>query len=323
VTSDALVKAPATSIVGYSPEERQRTDANKRKGLADGTRKGYAVDWRRFEEFCARRGESLLPTTEDAICAHLTELAATGEFKIGTLRHVYTSIRAMHTHAGQTLPRFIPVEHTLSNLAKQLGGRARQAAPFTLEDLRRFVSLARRGVAGVRDRALVLLGFAAALRRSELVALDAGDLEFESDGLRALIRRSKTDQEGAGQTIGVNFGEGSLCPVEATRAWLDSSGIEVGPVFRSIDRHGHLSAKRLSAKHVDRLAKQVAVAIGKNPARYSGHSFRAGLATSAAAAGKGLDEIMRTTRHESEKVARGYIRDGQIYTRSANRGLMK
>src|SRR5262249_44870384 len=158
------------------------------------------------------------------------------------------------------------------------------------------------------DRALLLLGFAGAFRRSELVALDVADLEFCDGGLRVHIRRSKTDQESAGATIAIVAGS-IACPVKAVRAWLDAAGIAAGPVFRSVGKGGRLSSARLSDRTVANVVKVGADRVGLNAADFSGHSLRSGFLTSAALRGASIFKMMDVSRHKSMDTLRGYVRD--------------
>lgn len=133
---------------------------------------------------------------------------------------------------------------------------------------------------------MLLVGFAVAFRRSELVSLDVGDLEFSRAGLVVTLRKSKTDQEGRSRRLGIPFGSSeATCPVRAVQAWLETACISEGPIFRPLDRFQRVQPTRLSAEHIALIVKRRAKAVGLDPARYAGHSLRAGLATSAAAAG--------------------------------------
>src|SRR5262249_39752581 len=153
---------------------------------------------------------------------------------------------------------------------------------------------------GARDRALVLLGFAGAFRRSELVGLDMSDLYFNRDGLTITLRRSKTDQEGVGRKIGIPFGANpESCPVRSVQEWLEYAGLAEGPVFRPIDRHGRLGLGRLSGIDVARVVKKLAGRAGLESAKFAGHSLRAGHATAAAIAGASERSIMAQTGHRS------------------------
>jgi integrase len=169
-------------------------------------------------------------------------------------------------------------------------------------------------VIGTRDRALLLLGFAGAFRRSELVGLDVKDLAFTREGLTITLHRSKTDQGGTGRKVGVPFGANpETCPVRLVQAWIEHAGLADGPLFRPIDRHGRLGAGRLSGVDVARVVKKLASRAGLDPAKYAGHSLRAGHATSAAIAGASERSIMAQTGHRSVQMVRRYIRDGSLF----------
>lgn len=163
-----------------------------------------------------------------------------------------------------------------------------------------------------------MLGFAGAFRRSERVGLDVADLEFVQQGLIVTLKRSKTDQEAQGRKIGIPLGSNlDTCPVRAVEAWLEKSGIESGPLFRGMNRHGQLQPERLSDKAVVRTIKNAAEAAGLDPARYAGHSLRAGLATTAASAGASERSIMKQTGHKSVQMVRKYIREGSLFLENA------
>jgi integrase len=171
---------------------------------------------------------------------------------------------------------------------------------------------------GLRDRALLLLGFAGAFRRSELVVLDVGDVAIAREGAIVTVRRSKTDQEGAGQQVGVPRGkQPASCSVRALLAWLELLDADAGPIFRSVDRLGRIRPTRLGDRDVARIVKRAAARADLDPRRYAGHSLRARLATSAAIAGVEERAIMAQTRHRSVAVARRYIRDGSLFRGNA------
>jgi integrase len=157
-----------------------------------------------------------------------------------------------------------------------------------------------------------------AFRRSELVSLDVADLEFSSAGLVVTLRVSKTDQEAKGRRLGIPFGSSeATCPVRAVQAWLETARIVDGPVFRPLDRFQRVQPTRLSAERVALIVKRRAKAVGLDPARYAGHSLRAGLATSAAAAGASDTVIMSQTGHRSADMVRQYIREGSLFRENA------
>jgi integrase len=169
----------------------------------------------------------------------------------------------------------------------------------------------------LRDRALLLIGFAGGLRRSELVAINLIDLERVREGIILTIRRSKIDQDGMGRKIGIPFGRTFHCPVRALENWLSAAQVEDGPVFRPVDRHGRVSASRLSGEAVSLIVRDRMVAAGFNPAGYSGHSLRAGFATSATRAGVSTFKIRQQTGHASDAMLSRYIRDGELFLGNA------
>ena len=171
---------------------------------------------------------------------------------------------------------------------------------------------------GIRDRALLLVGFAGAFRRSELVSLDVADLSLTAEGLLINLRRSKTDQDGEGRQVAILVGaHEQTCPVRAMRTWLERSGIADGPVFRSIDRHGRLSAARLSDQAVALVVKRYANRVGMSAHSFAGHSLRAGFVTSAARAGEPERRIMRQTGHKSMEMVLRYVRQANTFSDNA------
>ena len=178
------------------------------------------------------------------------------------------------------------------------------------------------GVKDARDRALLLIGFAGGFRRSEIVALNCDDIEHVRQGLIVTLRRSKTDQEGAGRKVGIPFGRTRHCPVLALDRWLAVSKIEVGPVFRPVDRHGRVASERLSGEAVSLIVKERVAAAGNDPAGFSGHSLRAGFATSAVQAGVSTPKIRSQTGHASDAMLARYVRDGELFVDNAAGALL-
>ena len=169
-----------------------------------------------------------------------------------------------------------------------------------------------------RDRALLLLGFAGALRRSELVALNVEDLDFCIEGLRVTIRHSKTDQAGATQQIAIPFGSRpETCPVTAVKRWLDYRSIDTGAIFRRLDRDDRLDAAAVGA-----ILKKRAEAAGLDPERFSAHSLRSGLLTSAAMNGASIWKLMDQSRHKSVQTVRAYVRAADAFKDHPGKGLL-
>jgi site-specific recombinase XerD len=175
---------------------------------------------------------------------------------------------------------------------------------------------------GLRDRALLLFGFASAMRRSELVALTVEDLEQTERGLLVTLRRSKTDQEGQGHQRAIPFGRSpETCPIGALNAWLEGAHIDKGRLFRSVSRHDQVG-ESMSTRAVADVVKSYAVLAGLNPDEYSGHSLRAGFVTSAAEKGRSTERIMDHTGHQSAAMVRVYTRRVDAFSDHAGEGLL-
>jgi integrase len=210
----------------------------------------------------------------------------------------------------------------MRGIKRNKGCAQREAKPLLRDDLLLVLDATADALKDIRDRALLLIGFAGALRRSELVALDVGDIEHVRQGIVLTLRRSKTDQDSEGRKIGIPFGRTRWCPVAALDTWLAASVIAEGAIFRPLDRHGHIRDTRLSGEAVSLVVREKVAAGGLDPARYSGHSLRAGLATSAAQAGVPTWRIRTQTRHASDAMLSRYIRDGELFTDNAAGALL-
>lgn len=169
---------------------------------------------------------------------------------------------------------------------------------------------------------MLLIGFAGGFRRSELVGLDVEDVEPVKQGIIITIRRSKTDQLGIGRKIGIPYGRGRHCPVVSLENWRERAGIDEGPIFRPVTRHGRVRPIRLSGEAVSLVIKECLGAAGINPAQFSGHSLRAGFVTSAAQAGVSSWKIREQTGHKSEAMLARYIRNGEMFLDNAAGALL-
>jgi integrase len=198
----------------------------------------------------------------------------------------------------------------------------REAKPLLREDLFRVLDAMGEGVNDVRDRSLLLMGFAGGFRRSEIVALNCADAERVRQGLVVSLRRSKTDQEGAGRKVGIPFGRTRHCPVLALDRWFEVSGIEAGPIFRPVDRHGRVGDERLSGEAVSLVVKERGAAARLDQNGFSGHSLRAGFATSAVQAGVSTLRIRAQTGHASDAMLTRYVRDGELFIENAAAALL-
>lgn len=282
-----------------------------RHSLAANSERAYESDLRHFRDW-----GGMLPATPAAICAYIADHA--GSLAVATIERRIATISKAHDATELANPcRAEIVKATLRGLKRKHGSAQRQARPLLRDDL--FLVLDRMGGSkrDCRDRALLLLGFAGGFRRSELVALDCADLEIVRQGLIVTIRRSKTDQGGEGRRIGIPHGRTRHCPVAAVEAWVAVSGVERGPLFRPITRHGHVAADTLTGDAVSVLLRERLTAARIDPAGYSGHSLRAGFATSAAQAGVSTLKIRQQTGHASDAMLARYVREGEIFTGNA------
>lgn len=282
---------------------------------SDNTRRAYQGDLADFIAFGAT-----IPASPELVAAYVADRAQ--RHSPATVLRRLIGIGRAHTALGYDDPTRTELVKTVARGARRLHGRPqRQAAPLLREDL--LVAVSRlSGGAAIRDRALLLLGFATAMRRSELVSLDITDLEFCDDGVTVSLRRSKTDQEGRGRRVAVPWGHTAACPVAATRAWLEFLDCREGPLFRAISKGGGVGAERLSAASVSLIVKRAAEAVGLCADRFSSHSLRAGLVTSAVRAGVSLPKIQAQTGHRTIAILSRYIRDAQLFEGNAVSSLL-
>lgn len=320
LTDLAPVGSGNTRLPVLADEMRRITDEAHRfirHAKAPATLRAYRSDWVHFTTWCHERELDPLPAEPQTVALYLTDLA--GVKATATLQRRITSISQAHQAAGLEPPtRSMIVRETWRGIRRTFGTASEGKAPARTAEIRSMVATLDDRLIGVRDRALLLIGYAGALRRSELVALDVADVTESTDGLVVTVRRSKTDQEGAGEQLGLPYGsDPATCPVRALRAWLAASGIEGGPIFRPVTRAGRLGDARLSDRAVAEVVKRTAAAAGLDARHYAGHSLRAGLITSAAEAGVAERDIMRHSRHKSLPVMRRYIRGATLFQSNA------
>ena len=289
------------------------------------TRRAYAGDWGRFETWCRERATPTLPAPPALIAVYLSALAANG-LAPPSIARALAAIAHMHRQARLVAPHRAEggsvVTDVLAGIRRsRVGGPDRKVAADADVIMQLLWSIEGQDLAAIRDRAVIAFGMALAARRSELVALDVADLTWEPNGLRVRIRRSKTDQEGQGATVAVPEGR-RLTPLTHLRAWLEAAGITEGPVFRPLWKGGRLRPARLSDHAVARIVQARALAAGLDPARYAGHSLRAGFVTAAANGGVDVWKIQQVSRHKSMQVLAGYVRDARLFDDHAGEGFL-
>jgi site-specific recombinase XerD len=306
---------PTTALASLSQQAQEFAAAAK----ANNTIRAYHADWQDFRRWCEAHRRSPLPATPETVALYLTDRAAT--LKSSSLARRLTTINRAHQAAGQTSPATMQnamVSEVWKGIKRRKGTAQHGKKPLLTPDVRRMIGGLPENLQGLRDRALLLAGFAGGFRRSELAALRVEDLKATADGLIVRLGKSKTDQEGQGRPVALPYGsDPSTCPVRAIRAWLERSGITAGPIFRGVDRLGSVSERALHADSIAYLVKRAAGRSGLEAMDYAGHSLRAGLATQAAMNGASELAIMKQTGHRSLATVRKYIREGSLFRDNA------
>lgn len=299
-------------IEGASEKVREFLQAS----TAEATLKAYRCD---IEHFIAWGG--VLPACSQLIANYLADHA--GSLSVATLERRLAALSKVHKALGNDNPaRTNLVRTTMSGIKRTKGKTQRQVAPITKERLLKMVDACDESVRGLRDKAILLIGFSAALRRSEIVALNHNNLEFVPEGMIITIERSKTDQEGQGRKIGVPFAHGEVCPVLTTQQYIKASALTLGPLFRPMKSKTHLGTSRLTATSIAIIIKLKAELAGYNPSLFSGHSLRAGFATTAAQLDVATWSIMQQTGHRSHKSLQRYIRDTSLFKSNAMSAIL-
>jgi len=312
----------AASLQAYA----EAAAAFARASRAPATEAAYNKDFRHFEAWCSAHNLVALPTTPSILALFLSAHADT--FSVATLQRRVAAIMVAHRRAGiesaslRHDPRFADV---WAGIRRTKGTASKGKAPLITDDVRRLVAHLPDTLAGKRDRSIILVGFAAALRRSEIVGLDVADLSLSSQGLQLHIRKSKRDQEGQGMIKAIPYGQNpETCPVRATKDWLLASRFRDGPVYRAIDRFGRIGQDRLSAQVVRLIVRAAIVRAAqaegctrqeaeRQAGAYAAHSLRSGWVTSAAAAGIPDLAVMAHTGHRHRDTAQKYLEIGRLW----------
>ena len=276
------------------------------------TERAWASDSKVFSEWCRKHRRKALPASPETIAAFLKDQAK-GK-KAATLRRYLATLSHLHTAAELPDPTKVPaVQAVLKRAAKSQGTRQRQARGLSEEDVEKILAVLGDSLIDLRDRALLLVGRDMLARRSELVGLDVEDIQKGRDGSgTALIRRSKTDQNGLGAEVYL-----SPLAMRSLSAWLTASEIEQGPIFRKVDRWGNVSSRRLGSTEVSLILKKLAKKAGlRESTRISGHSLRVGMAQDLVASGVELPDLMQAGRWKSPEIPARYA-ERQLASRGA------
>jgi integrase len=278
---------------------------------AENTRRSYQGDLRHFLEW-----GGCVPATPEQVARYVADHAAT--LSVATLARRFAGIRAKHVERGFPDPtKSELVRLTFRGIRRKHGQPQRRVAALTFSDLSAIISSLGQSAKDLRDAAIFLVGFAGAFRRSELAAIEYQQIEMGEHGAVIQISRSKADQEARGRMILVARTPGALCPVAALQRWLFKAEITEGPVFRAITKGGSIRKIRISPGTIASIVKERVGQIGREPNRYSGHSFRAGFATEAARLGVPKWRIKAQTGHLSDSALERYIREGELHSSDA------
>lgn len=316
ITPTAGALASADQLIDDSTADRLA------RAIPAETKRAYSGDWNRFTAWCAEHGRTSMPATAETLATWCTHLADLGRAP-GTIERSVAAIRKAHKVAQTPAPDTTAARaiiRTAGHDAADTGRTVRKAQALSVADLRAMLRHAD-GSTATRDRALILTGWAAALRRSELVALDVDDITFNDNGAELAIRRSKTDKTAAGAVVAIPYGaDPATCPVLALSGLVDSLD-DAGPLFRRHNRHGAMSA-RLTPQSVALVLKRYAEAAGINPDAVSGHSLRRGFATEARRNGADLVAVCRHGRWtDGSKAVLGYFADVDRWRDSPLNGI--
>ena len=310
---------------------------------AGNTQRAYQDDWRQFSQWLHDNGypdaagltrggflhPDLLPVGTDWVVAYVKELVGAGK-SMNTVRRRVSGIGAVHTEFDHPDPtKAQKVRKAMGLSARQLGTDTDRAAPLTWDLIVRLVDgFDRTGLTGARDAALLLVGFGAALRRSELSGLDVADLTPRTvdgvDALDVLVRRSKTDQTGTGAKITVvSHTDPHLSVTEAVDRWTSAAEINHGPLFRGVSVHGAVAETRFHPDSINRVIRRmVRQARFPNWDEYSAHSLRSGWATSAANVGVPQAAIQAHGRWKTQRIAAGYQHAAGLASVDAGRKIL-
>ena len=272
------------------------------------TQKAYRNDVKHF-----MRWGGQIPSTAKKVAQYLAYYGKS--LSVATLTRRVTAIHQAHQHQGLPSPtKSALVKETLQGIRRVHGSAQRRVLPLQHSELDAWADK-QKGIRGLRDKALLLVGFAGAFRRSELVGIQVNQVRFVKQGMVIHLARSKTDNNGLGRDIAIPFASNrKYCAVRALSIWLKEAAITHGMVFRRVNQYGQVLGQGLSDQSVALVVKRCVMELGLKPADYSGHSLRAGLVTSAALAGVDVWKIRKQTGHQSDAMLQRYIRESQLFS---------
>jgi len=301
---------------------KEETLLNLQSSKAINTVRAYKSDFKDFSLFCAQNGFKSLPSEPKIVSLYLTHLS-TKEVKMSTLKRRLVSIGVIHKLKGHYLDTKHPsIIENIMGIKRRKGSIQEGKKPLLINNLKQIINAIdeqkKEEIKKIRNRTIILIGFAGGYRRNEIVSLDYEDLDFVEEGLKIKLRRSKTDQFGEGSVKGIPyFNNSKYCPVFSIRKWIEISKISSGALFRRFTKGSKLSKKRLTDQTVALLIKEYLELAGIESNNYSGHSLRSGFATSAADSGADERSIMSMTGHKSSEMVRRYIKEANLFKNNA------
>ena len=301
---------------------QDETLKNLKSSKAINTVRAYKSDFRDFGIFCVKNGFKNLPSEPKIVSLYLTYLSSK-DVKINTIKRRLVSIGVIHKLKGHYLDTKHPIIiENLMGIKRRKGSKQKGKKPLLINNLKQIIDVINKekeaDLKKLRNKALLLIGFAGGFRRNELVSLDVDDLEFVLEGLKITLKKSKTDQYGEGFTKGIPYFENSAyCPVKNIKSWLNVSKINKGAIFVRFSKGIKITNDRLSDQSVALIIKNYLITAGFDSKEYSGHSLRSGFATSAAEAGAEERSIMAITGHKSSEMVRRYIKEANLFKNNA------
>tara|TARA_B100000780_G_scaffold273460_1_gene237068 strand:- start:502 stop:1506 length:1005 start_codon:yes stop_codon:yes gene_type:complete len=321
--SKLRIKPKVKSEISTNIKELQKeTILNLEHSKAPNTVRAYRSDFSDFRLFCAKNGFKSIPSDPKVVSLYLTYLS-TNEAKVSTLKRRLVSIGVIHKLKGYYLDTKHPsIVENLMGIKRRKGSYQKSKKAILINDLKVIINAIdtknNKEIKKLRDRSIILIGFSGGFRRNEIVSLDYDDLDFVTEGLKINIRRSKTDQFGAGLVKALPYFDNTqYCPVVSLRNWINISKINSGALFRRFSKGSKLSQNRLTDQTVALLIKEYLQLAGIDNKNYSGHSLRSGFATSAAESGAEERSIMNMTGHKSTEMVRRYIKEANLFKNNA------
>ena len=303
---------------------QEETLNNLKNSKANNTIRAYKSDFKDFGAFCVKNGFKHLPTEPKIVSFYITHLSM-NDIKMSTLRRRLVSIGVIHRLKGFYLDTKHPIIiENLMGIKRKKGSYQKGKKPLLINQLKLVIdaidndSYDETGIRKLRDKTIILLGFAGGFRRIELISIDFEDLEFVSEGVKKFIRKTKTDQFGEGMFKGLPyFDNQKFCPVLHLKRWLKVSGIKSGPIFKRFSKGLILGKNRLTDQSVALLLKKYLLKAGIENQNYSGHSLRSGFATASAESGADERSIMAMTGHKTSQMVRRYIKEANLFKNNA------